>query len=434
MNRKLLYIVFIIFSLALVLRFVAVCDMDPALEGDPATYNHYAKSIAEKGEFADAAGRPTSWRPPLYPLFLAVIYLLAGESLCVVGAVQAVIGSLACVLIYFIAKDVFGKTTGITAGAISACYLYFIASARFLTTEGLFIFMFVLSVFLLFKAIEYNSLKYAVCTGFLLGLTTLVRAEVLFFPLFVFMAILLVYKTDKERLVKLIKLSLIALVAFLIPISVWTIRNYSAHKAFVPVSTNGGINFFIGNTPNKDGRNRVRGPAPEEVADIEVLESEVEKSRAYMKKALVYVSKHPKKVSKLVLMKFFFFWSPFDWFFLGDKGTYNYHYAFIFPFSIAGILLSVKKFKERWLLYVPLVYFLTTSLVFNAEPRYRMSITPFLIIFASAGLVSFFKRFNKKIIPALITAAFLCLNYAGFMFSSIVKENARNIFCNLGLW
>lgn len=432
--KKYYPVILIIFFLSLALRLFAVTSMQVAQEGDPASYNILANSIIERMEFSYTPGKPVSWRPPLYPLFLAIIYIIGKHSYLLVGIAQALIGSLTCVFIYWIAMKFFVKAVAVTAGLISACYLYFIVSTKFLMTEVLFIFLLTASIYYFIKAIKKNFLfRDAALSGFLMGLATLTRSITLFLPVFIFIVI---FFSRIAGLKILSRFFITALIFFLIPLSAWTTRNYLVHGKLIPVATSGGMNFFIGNTPDENGRYRVRGPSKKETQEMEDIKpkSEVEIDKFYFKKASDYIFTHPRDVVRLIAVKVIFFWSPFDWYFFGNKGVYNYHYAFILPFSLMGMFLCAKKWREYVLLYLPIVYFALISLVFHVETRYRMPIDPFLIIFASYSFFYLYSRHKNKCLPVLIISGLFGINFLLYLYSDVLKQGARHILQITGLW
>jgi 4-amino-4-deoxy-L-arabinose transferase-like glycosyltransferase len=426
--------VLIIFMVALIFRFFAVLEMETTLQGDAESYNILARSIIDRAEFSYEPGKPTSWRMPLYPLFLALLYVLGGYNYIWVGILQAILGSLTCIFIYWIGRDVFNRNAGFIAGLISACYLYFVVSVKFLITETLFIFLFTSSVYYLIRGTRLGSVTNMAISGFLLGLASITKSITFLFPGFIFVSILL-RNQDWSQKVKMVQKLFIPLVlAFLVPVSIWTVRNYIVHKAFIPTTTNGGMNFFIANTPDEGGKYRVRGISTEEFLRIKAPESAVEANRFFFKKALDYMGKHPKSVAKLMIVKLAFFWSPFDWCFFGPRGVYNYSYGFIIPFSLLGMFLSIKKWRECVFIYMPVLYFAAMVLVFHSEPRYRMPAEPFLIIFSGYGIPFLFHRYLKKGIPIFIMTSLFAVNLLGYLYSDHIRLWAKGMFQQLGLW
>ena len=435
MNKKIFFITVLIFLTALTVRVFSVKDMSGmVLQGDSHTYDQLAMNILNRAEFGNVSGIPFSYRPPLYPAFLATIYFFLGHNFLWVGVTQAIIGALTCVFIYFLGKDIFNHITGIIAGFISSFYMYFVASSRFLMSEVLFIFLFTVSIYYLNRGLKDKSLKYMGVSGFLLGLSALSRPVTLFYPFFIFLFMFLGHMGQVARFKVIMRRFILLLVLFLIPVSIWTTRNYLVHKTLVPISTNGGINFFIGNTPDENDRLRVRGPLKEEAEELKPSDSEIVRNNFFFQKALRYMAGHPKVVAKLMFVKFFFFWSPFEWFFFGQKGVYNYHYGFILPFALAAMCFLIKRWREYWVLYVPIFYILSLTVIVHVEPRYRMPIEPFLIIFFSYGIFLLFRKFANKWVPVFISVGLFVVNFLAYLHSDIIKEGIKYCLIGSKLW
>jgi len=78
-NRKLIYV---LFGLALFLRFLPLVLLDIEPLGDSVWYEQAGYNIAE-GEGYTIAGKPTAFWPAGYPIFLGVVYFIFGHSLFV---------------------------------------------------------------------------------------------------------------------------------------------------------------------------------------------------------------------------------------------------------------------------------------------------------------------------------------------------------------
>jgi 4-amino-4-deoxy-L-arabinose transferase-like glycosyltransferase len=116
----------ILFGVSLLFRLLYFFEMAAGPYGnhlamDSLYHDWWARQIASD----KLVGEEAFFRAPLYPYVLGFIYFLAGNSLFAVKLIQMIIGSFSCLLIYFIAKRVFGKYTGLIAYATSACYSMF---------------------------------------------------------------------------------------------------------------------------------------------------------------------------------------------------------------------------------------------------------------------------------------------------------------------
>src|SRR5262245_8397845 len=113
----------VIFAVAFAVRLLNLWQIRhspyfTALMGDARGYDEWAQQIAN----GDWVGHDVFYQAPLYPYFLGILYRVAGRSLVMVRVCQAVIGSLACVLLGLAGWRLFSKRTGLIAGLILALY------------------------------------------------------------------------------------------------------------------------------------------------------------------------------------------------------------------------------------------------------------------------------------------------------------------------
>ena len=85
------------------------------LAADAEAYDNFALQIM-KGNLTH---KDSIYLNPLYPFFLALIYLIFGHSNLSVVCIQGLIDSISCILIYYIASMLFNKRVGIIAALIS---------------------------------------------------------------------------------------------------------------------------------------------------------------------------------------------------------------------------------------------------------------------------------------------------------------------------
>ena len=112
-----------IFAIALGVRLIHVWQIRKApffsvLMGDSRAYDEWAQQIAR----GDWLGHEVFYQAPLYPYFLGTLYAMAGRSLLMVRICQAIIGSLACVLLGLAGRRFFSRPIGLIAGLLLALY------------------------------------------------------------------------------------------------------------------------------------------------------------------------------------------------------------------------------------------------------------------------------------------------------------------------
>ena len=157
---------------------------------------------------------PNFWRPPMFPLVLSVLFHLFGSRDSIPILLSGFFFIILIPLVYIFARDVFNRRVGLWAGAITLTSLIFLDYSMTGLVESMFIFLFTLSLYLLYK--KANTFY----IGSLLGFCYLTRYNTLFLiPGFLWF-IYKTYPTWKKEIIKLLAI-------FVIVISPWLIRNFN---------------------------------------------------------------------------------------------------------------------------------------------------------------------------------------------------------------
>ena len=218
-----------------------------------------------------------------------------------------------------------------------------------------------------------------------------------------------------------------------IPILPVTINNYIAGKEFVLLTSNGGINFYLGNnekalgvysTPKDfDFFNDMAGiNYAKKMTNKELTPSE--SSSYWYKEGFDFISSHPLDAINLTFKKLLFFFdddenpqtSQINIDFFRDKYSSILkiplpNFLMIFLFAPAGIYFSIRKMKEKklTLLYLFILSYVLGTIIFFVSGRFRIAITPLFISFAGFGVVNLIeivkqKNFKELLIPGLVAA------------------------------
>ncbi|MDE2734910.1 MAG: glycosyltransferase family 39 protein [Gemmatimonadota bacterium] len=417
----------IVFVLALSLRLVHAFQMSasplftmPAV--DAATYAEQAASLAEGNWLG--RGQGPFWQPPLYPYFLGVIKLAFPESFFYVSRfAQALIGSLTCVLLYLVGRRLFGPSVGFIGGLIAAVYgplIYF--DARLLPA-GLATFFTLVSLLLLIRAVERPTRSIFTAAGFALGLASLTAA--ILAPLIPGVAIWLFYWLRKKAAPAVVAFLLGAILA----IAPVTLRNYTIGGDFVPISYNGGVNFYIGNNANAEQTLALRpGWEWEGLVALPLREGITRpssKSLVFYRQALEYIQDAPLNYMGLLAAKTaqfwrgdeiernqeMYYWRKYSSVLAGTlwKSGVAFPFGLISPLALLGLIVYIR----RQGIALPVLFVLGYSLAvisFFVTARYRLPIVPLLILFAAYGGNWLYARWRQQSLrQALLPTAVLAL-------------------------
>ncbi len=429
----------IIFLLALSIKFLIFAFLTEPLIFYK--YPYFAQIIAQGGD----PGERILDLSPLYLYLHVIFYKLYGPNWEVLAIFQIFLGSLSCLLVFFIGEKIFGRTTGLIAALILIFYANLTLLELTLEPEALAIFLNSLIVFFLLQIKEETSSGRAswkwMVAGFLIGLAIITKPNgLLILPL----AIIFNWLFSPSPYFKL-KSTLLMLLGVAVILGPITFRNYYKFNDFILVTADSGKVFFHGNGPGATGMERADLPqqgfveeTQEEPDYAHALFRKVarnlsgqnlkpsECSRFWWNQALAYMKKNPQEALLLELKKAVFFFGNYE---IHDiDSVYNYYrkirswpflpFGVISSLSILGMWLARPKFRKTFLFYGMAAVYLLTVLIFFAASRYRLPAVPFLSLFAAYAVTSFISwGKEKKIKELIIFMSVACLLFMGTVFS-----------------
>ena len=272
----------------------------------------------------------------------------------------------------------------------------------------------------------------------MLGFSALFRANILIvFPVIIFWTY---YSFKKSETLKaILKKTLIYFtIGTAIPILPVTLNNYIAGKEFVLLTSNGGINFYLGNNEKSLGvystpkdfdffKDMAGINYAKKISGKELTPSQ--SSSYWYEQGLNFIIPNPTDAIGLTFKKLLFFFdddenpqtSQINIDFFREKYSSILkiplpNFITVFLFAIAGIYFSVKKLKDNkhTLLYLIILSYVLGTIVFFVSGRFRIAITPLFIAFAGFGIVTLIemikeKNFKELVIPGVSAAMVLAL-------------------------
>ncbi|MDH4187708.1 MAG: glycosyltransferase family 39 protein [Nitrospira sp.] len=212
-------------------------------------FDALAWNLASKGWFTVDGVTPSAHVGPLYPALLAAFYMVVGHRPEWVPYLHVLLDIAASLCIYGVGARLFHPRIGALAAAAVFLYPTYwtydprIRSESFLTC--------LLSLWLWATVASRSSRRIAhfVGVGLLAGLAILCKPVTLL--LAVALAGLVAFEAEPTRM-KLVRASMY-LLACLLMVLPWTVRNYRAFDAVIPVSAGVGAGFWMGSDPLSRG-------------------------------------------------------------------------------------------------------------------------------------------------------------------------------------
>lgn len=357
------------------------------IEGDAEGYWKLAQKLANGDEYSVYDPPRFVLRVPGFPLLLAAGIKVFGERFLWIRLLLAGVGAATCGLVYWLAVELFDRTTAIRAGLISAVFPTFIVFSVLLLSETFFATMLLASLIALAKLVKTEpgttqSHVLALASGLLIGLATLVRPTwLLVGPGFVLIYVLVA--RDRRRAALNGLLLLAALPFALLP---WTIRNARVTGHYIPTTLWVGASLYDGLHEHATGASDMTFV---ETDGIYQKMSEYDADRYYREAALDFAKAHPRRALELAAIKLWRFWNP-----LPNAAQFG-HWAIAWGMALWTIPLlafaAYGAWHERhslwhWLIPVaPVLYFSLVHTVFVGSIRYRLPAEYALVVLSAVG-------------------------------------------------
>lgn len=391
-------------------------------------------------EYDPILGIPTSFRAPLYPTFLAVVYFFSGigpSRFFAARLAQAILlGAPLAPLTYLVAKRLFHLSSSLkdergrnnekaarVSAWIVACYPILLVYPLGLGTENPFFVLLLASFLFLLLSIETPTPAYLVLSGLFLGLTALTRSVIVPFALAAFCVLFFLHRRQ----------ALLAVLTFVLVITPWVIRNSILHQKPTGIETSMGYNLYLGYHPQGNG-SFVFGPS----LDLLTILDDAKRDQAGTEKAIQFIKDQPERFIPLAIDRLGFFFGL-------EKRVLIYFYSnniighlplpllltlsailllpFIFISVSAALGLSFLRWKPAHILLVLLfVMYTLPHVLILSEDRFHLALVPYLAILAAHiwvnGLAPLIVRWNESrtgkfiVTFAMFAAIMLIVNWS----------------------
>ena len=386
---KAFYSTSLLFICALLIRLLVVFMVPhDIMFPDSKDYHHMALNILN-GKGAVIHYNKIAFRPPGYPYFLALIYLFFGQSVYAVQIVQACIGALSSVLIYFMGKLLFHERIGILAGFIAAgdpCALFFTTLLLHETITTFFLLVVMLFLIQLQRAPTHIL---AFCVGVFSALLALLSSScALFLP----GACLAVFFPLKKRSIYFSG-GLLCMLGIICVSGPWILRNAIQLHAFIPFTTQCGMSLYESVGPAATGGPNGAAFSPDPAWKWE-QKNEVERDRLLRRESLAYIKKDVWRFMYLAGVKCMRMWNIMINYQVYRTLFYTVisvlFYVPLFICAFIGLIRCIGKqhFHRLSILLLPILYVTLIHMIFIGSIRYRVPVMPYMIILAAYGIYS----------------------------------------------
>ncbi|GBU21280.1 hypothetical protein R80B4_01169 [Fibrobacteres bacterium R8-0-B4] len=231
-NRGILIICAVYFLMSILFfcfyRQYTMYNLNP--NSDTIDYVNIASNMLKIGLFSQDGVNPDYIRTPGYPLFLALIFMLGG-NIEIAGIVQIALSVFCVFLIYKTLLLLKIRVSAALAG--TAVFLFDIGSYRYassILTETLFKFSLICSLYFLVRYfVSEGRFRYFLAFAVFINYALLVRPILLYFNIFLAVAVIVLFIIKKARL------TIVAayILCFTVVFAGWSYRNYRHSSVFI---------------------------------------------------------------------------------------------------------------------------------------------------------------------------------------------------------
>ena len=337
-------------------------------------------------------------RPPIYPIFIALVNRLTNHSAVAFILIECLISSGTVLFVYQMTKLLADKRAALASAFLCAFYPYALFHDSQLQENVVYNFFSTFSVLLLLFGIKREKSSYFFLTGTLLGLATLTRASHLIHGLVLIFFLPWLFK--KSNLKEIGKFFLLGLLGFSLVLAPWILRNKRATGAWTLTSLTGGalaeahnpytFLYYLSKSIDLSTARFKNELIRERHSEIQNFTAdEMTQSKWYEKIAIDYITTHPFETAKRGIIKiavnFLGILSPLQGFYK------NLIFFLSYWFLTLLFIRAVPQIKSSAFLKIFLLLSLSQaifSFTFWAHTSHRSFLDPLLAVGAGIGLAS----------------------------------------------
>jgi 4-amino-4-deoxy-L-arabinose transferase-like glycosyltransferase len=318
-------------------------------------------------------GEPTSYYGLGTPLFLAGQVALLGQNYFLLRLVNILLFALSLLLFYGICLLWMSERLSIFAMLMMGLSPFYIVFNQLFLSEMPFLFCELGTFFFLFRYLKQNATKDLVLAAVFVGVSLLVRTNLLFF----LPVIAIVIGINKKWSAALLYLGVTVLV-----VAPYCIRNSINNHAFFPFDGKAALNLWQFNSDVHRGNfwseNFEQAP---QMPPLDGL-TEKERSDLLMNLGLKWIEQHPLGFARFAAMKAVRFFSP-----LPQKATNLKYAAILTPYAMVIVVGFFVGLPTLWsrdpksiLVLLLFVYTLAIEMIFMTATRHRLLYDPFFVL------------------------------------------------------
>jgi 4-amino-4-deoxy-L-arabinose transferase-like glycosyltransferase len=421
-SRQEKVLIAVVLAVAVISRSAALWLFSDNLADDRDAYLAIAQNVADGiGLTATEADHPTAYRPPFYPLLLAVVLKLGGCPVAI-GILQLLLGTATVVLTAILGHRLgLGRASWFAALLVAVDPLS-IQYTTFPMTETVFTFLVLMMLTVFFNSDRRLRSR---LVGLLFGVCALCRPTIWAFGLFACALWMRNAVKSGNGIRRQIPWRLILSTA--VVVSPWLIRNLVVFGQPVLTTTHGGYTLLLGNnpvfyeevvnrpwgttwedsSPQQSQSKWIAGVQAEMNRDLGANATEPQQDRWMSRRAWRNISDNPGSFLRALRLRFFRFWNIVPQGSAGRAVSIPVLWMIGLFYTITGLGMLVgliRLDRTEWQLWLPVIVlilsFTAVHLVYWSNMRMRTPLISIVALLATRGVCRPRQPSTEPVIPA----------------------------------
>ena len=238
-------ILFVICLVAVSIRFYRLMTWTSVIENEGPHYVRLASNLLSGKGYIGMVGLPELSFAPLYSVLIAAAIPFTKSSEFAGRIVSTVSGCLMVLPMYFLARQLYGRSTALVCAALTAVHPVLVAYSTAVYNETIYLALLAAGECSALFLLRFTTLRWAALTGLFFGLAYLTRPEAMVFPLLAVFGLLLLTFVHKGSFKNAVLASAVLLVIFG-ALAAPYVAYLSSHTGRISFQTKGKLNYTIG--------------------------------------------------------------------------------------------------------------------------------------------------------------------------------------------
>ncbi len=386
----------LLFVLALAVRAVALVT-GGGMSGEPRADERVFVSIATN--LADGTGytmdglHPTAQRPPVYPIVLAGVMEVLGNSPALPRICNVVTGAASVWLLFLLARRLFSVKVSVLAAGGIALYWPAVTNSLIICSDTLQVFLVCLLLLCCLRLMSNPaSTRHLIEVAVVSGIAALYRSEGLLLAVAVGLWLSLLYGRSRSTL----RATAVYLLVVGVLVGAWVARNQIVFGRTLLSTNIGQVMLGVYNPITFEDRavmgtwidfdsglaNKGEPLSPgERIQDVRLV-PEAEFNDEQISMAVGYIRANVRRLPSMMLYKAQRLILSAG----SAEALARFPLMYLFTFGAISAAVRERQRKDLWLVALMIIVFATNAMVFYADNRLRLPFDVLVFSVAAAGL------------------------------------------------